>query len=186
MIFYSTAILQLQSSDVSTVAETTGVSRQLTVKAARGDIVDATGLPLAYSIPVNNLMLTYAGLDNEKLNEMLLDLSLFLEENNIDIIENLTDYLVLDHSACTHEEEAGVDCGVPVFAREEIEIIDWQTHRNTFGLEKLSPGQIAGFADRKVKTDPRLFFDYLLYTHYAIENPESDGLRYSRKMPFES
>jgi penicillin-binding protein 2 len=184
LIFYNTAILQLSSSDISTVAETTGVSRQLTVKAARGDIGDATGLPLAYSIPVNNLLLTYAGLDNEKLNEMLLDLSLFLEKNNIDVIENLSDYLVLDHTACTHEEGAGADCGVPVFTREEIEIVDWQANRNIFGLEKLSPGQSAGFADRKVKTDPRLFFDYLLYTRYEIENPEADGLRYSREDAF--
>ena len=183
LIFYSTAILQLQSSDVSTVAETTGVSRQLTVKAARGDIVDATGLPLAYSIPVNNLMLTYAGLDNEKLNEMLLDLSLFLEENNIDIIENLTDYLVLDHSACTHEEGPTLIVACRYLPGKKLKSLTGSPSKHFWSGEIIT-GQIAGFADRKVKTDPRLFFDYLLYTHYAIENPESDGLRYSREDAF--
>ena len=109
MIFYNTAVLQLGASDTSGISETIGVSRQQTIKAARGEIVDAAGVPLAYSVEVNTLSLTYAGLDNKELNAMLLDLSLFLEDNGVEIEETLSDYLILDHSGCDHEAGEGED-----------------------------------------------------------------------------
>ena len=47
LIFYNTAVLQFSGAASVSVSETAGVSRQLTVPANRGDIVDATGIPLA-------------------------------------------------------------------------------------------------------------------------------------------
>ena len=182
MIFYNTAALQLNPADVTGIRETTGISRQMTVNAARGDIVDAAGIPLAYSVSVNTLMLTYAGLDSEALNAMLLDLSLFLESRGVTIIESFSRYFILDHADCDHAEGAGDgDCGTPVFARDEIEIVDWQANRNIFGLERSATGPSASYADRRIKTDPRVFYDYLLYSRYGIENPEADGQRYSKE-----
>jgi cell division protein FtsI/penicillin-binding protein 2 len=75
LIFYNTAALQLNASSVAGIAESSGISRQMTVHAPRGDILDINGIPLAYSRPVSVLYLTYAGLDNEALNAMLLDLA---------------------------------------------------------------------------------------------------------------
>lgn len=181
MIFYNTAVLQLGSSDTSGISETIGVSRQQTIKAARGEIVDAAGVPLAYSVEVNTLSITYAGLDFKELNAMLLDLSLFLEDNGVEIEETLSDYLVLDHSGCEHDEGAGEDCGLPVFKKDIEVIVDWQTNGNIFKLKSGTDNALSAFDDSNVKTDPSTFFDFLLMEKFEIENPESDGQIYSRE-----
>jgi cell division protein FtsI/penicillin-binding protein 2 len=75
MIFYRTAALQLDPGAVSGVSESSGISRQQVIQAPRGDIYDASGVALAYSESIPGLFLSYAGLDDESLNTMLLDFS---------------------------------------------------------------------------------------------------------------
>lgn len=180
MIFYNTAALQLNPMAMSEISETTGVSRQQTIKAARGDIFDASGVPLAYSRAVNTLLITYAGLDNLKLNNMLLDLSRFLSDNDVVIEDELSEYLTLDHSACSHAPGEEGDCGQAVFVKTPDEITEWQSNSNLFKLTAAKEGVTAKYADSLIKADAETFFDYLLYTKYIIEDPESDGQRYSR------
>ncbi len=180
LIFYNTAALQLNPAVSAAVSETTGVSRQQVITAARGDIVDASGLPLAYSTVVNTLMITYAGLDNNHLNAMLLDLSHYLEEQGVQIEETLSDYFTLDHTACNHAQGEGLDCGVPVFQKELNEIMKWQNTKNRFNLASVTDTTNPTYADKLIKTDPQVFFDYLLYNRYQINDPKADGQKYNR------
>lgn len=180
LIFYNTAALQLNPMSMSEISETTGVSRQQTIKAARGDIFDATGIPLAYSKAVNTLLITYAGLDNLQLNKMLLDLSHFLSDNGVVIEDELSDYLTLNHSACSHAAGAEGDCGLAVFMKTPEEIAEWQGNNNLFKLTAAKEGITAKYADDLIKTDAETFFDYLLYKKFKIEDPESDGQQFSR------
>ena len=184
LIFYSTAALQINPYSASGISETTGVARQLTIHASRGDIVDAAGIPLAYSKTVNTLLVSYAGLSSGNLNAMLLDLSLFLEEQGVAWHSELSDYFVLSHESCGHTEGEGEDCGVPVFLKGSEEIAYWQSDSQLFNLQHLKDGDEADYANSLIKSDPLVFFNYLLYTKYAIEDPEADGQLYSRSEAF--
>ena len=181
MIFYNTAALQFGSIDTSGISETRGVSRQQVVSAARGEIVDAAGIPLAYSREINTVSITYAGLDNDDLNAMLLDLSLFLEDRQVGIVANLSDYLIMDHTGCNHGEEDGEDCGLPGFVQDKEIIAAWQGNSNIFGLASPPENLKSTFDDKYIKIDPGIFFDYLLYKIFKIEDPEGDGQEYSRE-----
>jgi penicillin-binding protein 2 len=166
LIFYNTAVLQLSPAAASSVGETTGVPRQLVIKAPRGDIVDANGIPLAYSRPVNVLQIAYAGLDSTALNRMLLDLALFLEAHDVHVTSRLSEYLLWQ------DDE-------PVFAKSVEELVWWQTKSGVFSLKAAQVNDVATFNNSLAKTTPQLFYDYLLYGLFKIENPEADGLLYS-------
>jgi len=181
MIFYNTAALQLGSIDSSGISETRGVTRQQTVSAARGDIYDSAGIPLAYSKEINTLSITYAGLDNDQLNRMLLDLSRFMESNQIGLSEEFSDYLIMDHANCTHQAGEGEDCGIPAFASPDEVITAWQRSSNIFALALPPDGHDSTFDDKYIKADPQVFYDYLLYKIFDIEDPEADGQKFSRE-----
>lgn len=181
LIFYNTAALQLGSIDTSGISETRGVTRQQTVSAGRGEIYDAAGIPLAYSKEINTLSITYAGLDNDRLNRMLLDLARFLEINQIELDEEFSDYLIMDHADCIHPAGEGEDCGRPSFAKPAEEINAWQKSSNIFGLLAQPEGHSSSFDDKYTKSDPQTFFDYLLYKIFEIEDPEADGQKFSRE-----
>ncbi len=176
LIFTSTAALQFNPEAAAGVAETSGVPRQLTVTAPRGDILDAAGIPLAVSRPVHVLQIAYAGLDDTALNAMLLDLARLLEEHNVAWNDPLAGYLELRHTDCPEGEEEG-DCGQPAFVLPEDEIVYWQS-KGVFSLQD-KPGD-ATWDDDLVKTDPAVFYDYLLYKRFKIEDPKADGQRYSQ------
>lgn len=181
VILFKTAALQLNPGSVSGVSETSGVARQQTINAPRGDIYDASGVALAYSETIPVMYLSYAGLAPTELNSMLLDLSQLLEEHDIEIKSELTDYFDLDHSGCVHEEGEGEDCGVPVFKKTPDEIAYWQSSPNLFGLKESDKNRESSYQDDFVKLKPEEFFDYLLFEKYAIENSEADGIRYSKE-----
>ncbi|HAL73768.1 MAG TPA: penicillin-binding protein 2 [Clostridiales bacterium] len=181
MIFYNTAALQLGSIDTSGISETRGVTRQQTVSAARGEIFDSAGIPLAYSKEINTLSITYAGLDNDQLNRMLLDFSRFLEINQIEIEEDFSEYLMMDHINCNHQAGEGEDCGIPSFAKSAEITAAWQRSSNIFGLAAPPDGHDSTFDDKFIKSDPQIFFDYLLYKIFKIEDPEADGQKFSRE-----
>lgn len=179
MIFYNTAALQLTGVSAAPVSETSGVSRQQVIPANRGDIVDAAGIPLAYSRSVNVLYLTYASLPDQQLNAMLLDLAEFLQAHNVTFEPELADYFQLDHSACSHAEGDGDDCGLPIFMKDDKEITYWQTDSNIYALKQPKAGQAESALNDSVKLNPDLFFDWLRY-EYAIEDPEADGQMYTK------
>jgi penicillin-binding protein 2 len=184
MIFYSTAALQLSSSAAATVSETTGVSRQLIVPANRGDIIDAAGVPLAYSKSINVLYLSYASLDSTRLNSMLLDLSKYLDENKVNYKSDLTDYFTLNHDACGHAPGEEEDCGQPVFLKDDAETLYWQTDTNLFGLIKENGNEIPSMTNKLIKLDPDLFFDYLRYKYFEIEDLKADGQLFTKSDAF--
>lgn len=180
MIFYNTAILQLNPSAAAGVRETAGVARQQAIQAARGDILDAAGIPLAYSKSINTLEITYAGLDTNQLNKMLLDLSFFLDEYGVELNDKLGKYFSLNHDGCLHEPGAGDDCGEAVFNLPAEDILYWQSDRNLFRLVGAEADDKQTFDNQLIKTDPEVFFDYLLYKEFEIDDPDADGQRFSR------
>ncbi len=185
LIFYNTAVLQLSGTAATAVSETTGVSRQLSVPASRGDIIDAAGVPLAYSETINVIYLSHASLDDARLNAMLLDLSLFLEEHGVDYQSKLTDYLELSHEHCDHGPGQEEDCGEPVFLKDEPEIAYWQTDANLFPQMRVATAmETPTLSNNLVKTDPAMFFDYLRYSRFKIENLKADGQLYSKSDAF--
>ncbi len=182
LIFVETARLQLNPTSAAGISESVGVPRQQTIKAARGDIVDASGLPLAWTEPSNKLFLTYAGLDPEDLNQRLLDLSYFLEAYDIEPPENLTDYLDLEYprgSVNLSEAE-----GTPVWQESLAEIVFWQKSRNLFNLRDIERRGQVRFDDSFVKINPDVFYDYLLYELFKIEDPAADSHVYSQADAF--
>ncbi len=166
LIFYNTAALQLNASSVAGIAESSGISRQMTVHSPRGDILDINGIPLAYSRPVSVLYLTYAGLDNEALNAMLLDLAQVLDRHQIEWTSKLTSYL-------DFTPEQG-----PFFAREWEATRFWQTDQYLLGLKEPADGQVSDYTNNLVKSSAEDLFEYFLYNRFRIEDPEQPR-RYS-------
>ncbi|MHB8964305.1 MAG: penicillin-binding transpeptidase domain-containing protein, partial [Saccharofermentanales bacterium] len=157
LVFISTAILQLSpASDLVTEAITSGASREQVIKAPRGNIFDRYGIPLAVSENINVLYLCEAGLDNDSLNAMLLDLALYFEKNDVSFADTLSDYLQVSPFR---------------FVLPEQETAVWQTSRNTFNLAEPPAGKLIDFTDKKyVKTDPEVFFNFLRYTLFDISS----------------
>lgn len=179
LIFYNTAALQFNPAVATGIGETTGVPRQLAIPAPRGDIVDASGFPLAWSQPHHVLQLTYAGLDPEPLNRMLLDLALLLETHGVFWENHLEDYLQLNWPEGEPEEATAEEKAEPVFIQPWDKTAYWQTRSGIFPLKDGS-AEKATIDNDIVKPDAALFYDYLLYDLFAIENPKADGQRYSQ------
>ncbi len=185
MIFYNTAALQLNASGAVGIAESSGISRQQTIHAPRGDIVDANGIPLAYSRPVSVLYLTYAGLETEDLNTMLLDLAELLDAHEIKWTSKLTTYFDWSHANCAHDATiTGYDCGEPAFVKDSQATDYWQTDKYQLGLTTADPGQVTTYADELAKPTARALFDYLLFNRFKIEDP-SQPRRYSDGQAFQ-
>jgi penicillin-binding protein 2 len=159
LILYHTAALQLRAADVAGIAESSGISRQMTVHAPRGDILDANGIPLAYSRPISVLYLTYAGLENDDLNAMLLNLANLLDSHHVSWTSKLTNYL--DFSLARG----------PFFTQDWNRIHYWQTDTSQLGLTDAQPGQKPDFTNDLVKPDAEELFAYFLYNRFHIEEP---------------
>ncbi|MBR6880085.1 MAG: hypothetical protein IKN14_03300 [Clostridiales bacterium] len=146
VILSMTASLQFSGYQRTISASSEGVALQYTVNAPRGDILDCNGIPLATSESVNTLMIANAGLEDEELNAMLLELSYLLDDYNCVQVAKLDDYFGIDPFE---------------FRKDEEEIRLWQTNHNLFNLQDYTTGIIVTFSDNYVKTDPQVFFLYL-------------------------
>lgn len=146
IILCMTTSLQFSGYQNTLSAASEGVSRQYTVQAPRGDILDANGMVLATSESVNSIMIANAYLDDTELNSMCLELSYLFDQYNCYQISDLDEYLTIDPF------EFHVD-------DEELRL--WQTNSNLFALEDDAEGIIVTFSDNYVKTDPQVFFLYL-------------------------
>jgi len=161
-ILYMTAALQFSGYQRTISASSEGVSRQYTVSAPRGDIIDANGIVLASSREVNTVMISNAYMENTDLNAMCLELSYLFDQYN-----------------CTSESELDEYFGVEPFRflKSEEDIRLWQTDHNLFDLDDCAQGVIVTFSDNYVKTDPQVFFLYLRQL-FEVENSYNDDEAY--------
>ena len=159
-ILVMTTSLQFTDYQKTLSESSSGVIRQYTSQAPRGDIYDSKGILLASTTEYNSVMIANAYLDDESLNKLCLELSYLFDEYHCIHVSDLDQYFVLDPAAR--------------FLKEEQKIRLWQTDTNLFGLKDYSSGVIVTFSDDYVKTDPNVFFLYLrrkfnIDNNYTIE-----------------
>ncbi len=147
VILIMTAKLQFSGYQNTLSESSSGVIRQYTSEAPRGDIYDSKGVLLASTTEYNSVMIANAYLDDAALNSLCLELSYLFDEYHCIHVADLDQYFVLDPQAR--------------FVKDEKKIRLWQTDTNLFGLKDYSSGVIVTFSDDYVKTDPNVFFLYL-------------------------
>ena len=148
IILYMTAALQFSGYQKTISSSTKGLQKMFTVSAPRGDILDANGVVLATTEKVNSLLISDAGMSDEDLNAMCLELSYLFDDYNCISVSGLDDYFKI---------------GPFEFLQPEDKIRLWQTNRNLFNLDESAQGIIVTYSDNYVKTDPQVFFLYLRY-----------------------
>lgn len=169
LIMVRTSFLQLSSAESKKVPETRGKRAQMQLEAARGDIVDANGLTLAYSVTEPYLYICNAGLSTKALNQMLLDLAELMTANGVALPNNLNQYF--DFSLASKSKESQVKPDF-VFKKDLAEIERWQQNQDLFNLKAAKDGQATG---DQVKLQPQDFYDYLLYDKFEIEDRKAGG-----------
>lgn len=146
IILVMTALLQFSGFQKTISSSTKGLQKTYSVNAPRGDILDANGITLATTEEVNSLLISDAGLDDEKLNSMCLELSYLFDEYNCRSISGIDDYFKIDPFE---------------FLASEEKTRLWQTNHNLFNLTEAAQGVIVTYSDNYVKSDPMIFFLYL-------------------------
>ena len=146
IILIMTAKLQFSGYQKTISSTTTGLQKMYTVNAPRGDILDSNGVVLATTEEVNSLLISEAGLDDEQLNAMCLELSYLFDEYNCITVSGIDDYFAIEPFQ---------------FLASEEKIKLWQTNRNLFNLDESAQGIIVTYSDNYVKSDPQVFFLYL-------------------------
>lgn len=159
IILFRTAALQFSGYQKTISASSEGVSRQYTVAAPRGDIVDSNGIVLASSEAVNTIMITNSYLEDDELNSLCLELSYLFDEYNCTSISDLDSYFKVEPFE---------------FLKDDTAIRLWQTNRNLFNLTDYAEGIIVTFSDNYVKTDPQVFFLYLRHLFNIDEDYSQD------------
>lgn len=162
IILVMTASLQFSGYQKTISASSEGVTRQYTVTAPRGDIVDCNGVVLATSEQVNSILISNAYMDDNELNAMCLELSYLFDQYNCDAVADLDDYFTVEPFT---------------FLKDEDDIALWQTNHNLFNLQEAAQGVIVTSSDQYVKTDPQIFFLYLRQL-FGIENNYTDNEAY--------
>lgn len=169
VIFIRTSELQLSSAGVNQVEETQGYRAQMRVEAPRGDILNSSGEPIAYSINQPMLYISNSGLKTSSLNAMLLELSDLLLENGVSLPTNLTNYFDFSSSS---KENSNKNKAEFVFKKELSEIEKWQQNKDLFNLKT---EETANKSSETVKMEPQKFYDYLLYDKFEIEDRKAGG-----------
>ncbi len=147
IILIMTIRLQFSGYQKTLSESSSGVIRQYSSQAPRGDIYDGRGVLLASTNEYNNVMIANAYLDDTALNSLCLELSYLFDQYHCINISDLDQYFILDPKAR--------------FVKEEAKIRKWQTDSNLFDLKDYASGVIVTFSDDYVKTDPNVFFLYL-------------------------
>ncbi|NLJ71331.1 MAG: hypothetical protein GX328_07770 [Clostridiaceae bacterium] len=169
IIFWRTSELQLSSADLNRIPETYGNRAQMRVEAPRGDILDGSGEPIAYSITQPMLYLCNSGLKGTALNDMLLDLSELMLENGVKLPDNLINYF--DYSSASKEKRDKSNAEF-VFKKDLQEIEKWQQNTDLFGLKKAEETKKPA---ERIITDPQDFYEYLLFDKFGIEDRDAGG-----------
>ena len=147
IILIMTIQLQFSGYQKTLSESSSGIIRQYSSQAPRGDIYDNKGVLLASTNEYNNVMIANAYLDDASLNSLCLELSYLFDQYHCLRVSDLDQYFVLDPKAR--------------FLKEEAKIRKWQTDTNLFDLKDYASGVIVTFSDDYVKTDPNVFFLYL-------------------------
>jgi penicillin-binding protein 2 len=152
--------IQLFTSDDTKDLLERGISRQMTIPAARGEIYDAYGNRLAWNEPVNNIYIAYANLENERFNQVLRDVSILLDRYDITYDDVVSDYIDLDEMKFTMSDE---------------DIINWQKNTNFLGLRDLPEGQVESALDTQfVKPTPEVFYEFMRQVKFGISDNYSE------------
>ncbi|HHX37882.1 MAG TPA: hypothetical protein GX717_07875, partial [Clostridiaceae bacterium] len=158
--------IQLFTSDDTKDLLERGVSRQMTVQAARGNIYDGNGNQVAYNEPIKNIYIAYANLENDRFNHVLLELSHLLDEYDITYDDAVSDYIELDSMT---------------YAMSEEDMLAWQKNTNYLGLKDLPEGQVESALDTQfVKPTPEVFFEFMRQVKFEI--PDSYSLEEQKKV----
>ena len=155
VILIMTMKLQFSNYQNTLSESSSGIIRQYSSQAPRGDIYDSKGVLLASTTEYNTVMLANASLDDASLNELCLELSYLFDQYHCITVSELDQYFVLDPKAR--------------FVKSEEKIRLWQSDSNLFDLKDYSSGVIVTFSDDYVKTDPNVFFLYLR-KKFSIDN----------------
>ncbi len=155
LILVKTVSLQFSDESKKISASSVGVSHQYAVPAPRGDIIDCNGRVIATSQEINVLMIANSGLEDEKLNEICLELSYLFDEYNCVPEADLDDYFAMEPYQ---------------FLKTDEEIALWQTNRNLFALQEPTINTVVTYSDNYVKNDPKIFFLYLRRKFAVDEN----------------
>ena len=147
-ILVMTVALQFSGATKTNASSNLGVPRQYTVTSPRGDIIDGNGIVLASSEEVNTFLLANADMEEDKLNEMLLELSYMFDQYNATTVSGITDYFTAEPFA---------------FLKTDEQIAMWQTSKNLFDLNEAGENVLVTYNDTYVKSDPQVFFLYLRY-----------------------
>ena len=168
VLLVRTASLQFSGGRRPVVEETSGNRRQMTIPAPRGDIVDLSGRPLAWSEEIESLYIVETGLSDDELNAQLLAVSKLLEEHGIPIESEFGKYF----DFATGEDPENNPRFV--FKKEMDEIRAWQKNRDLFNLQ----ARQSKTAERyKIKEQPQNFFQFLLYDFFKIEDRKAGASR---------
>ena len=146
VILVMTASLQFSGRTNLSSDSSKGVSRQYSVAAPRGDIVDCNGVVLATTEQINMLMIADADMEDKTLNAMLLELSYLFDEYNVAPVDDLSDYLSVNPFE---------------WKKEADDITAWQVSTNLFSLKENTTSTVVTYSDTYVKSDPQVFFLYL-------------------------
>ena len=147
IILIMTIQLQFSGYQKTLSESSSGIIRQYSSQAPRGNIYDNKGVLLASTNVYNNVMIANAYLDDASLNSLCLELSYLFDQYHCLRVSDLDQYFVLDPKAR--------------FLKEEAKIRKWQTDTNLFDLKDYASGVIVTFSDDYVKTYPNVFFLYL-------------------------
>ncbi len=159
LILIKTVSLQFSDASKKISASSVGESHQYVVPAPRGDIVDSNGRVIATSQEINVLMLANAGMEEQDLNSMCLELSYLFDEYNCVPVADLDEYFSIEPYQ---------------FLMPEDKIALWQTNRNLFALKEPNPNAVVTYTDSYVKNDPKVFFLYLRRLFKVDENYNED------------
>ena len=159
LILIKTVSLQFSDASKKISASSVGESHQYVVPAPRGDIVDSNGRVIATSQEINVLMLANAGMEEQDLNSMCLELSYLFDEYNCVPVADLDEYFSVEPYQ---------------FLKSEEKIALWQTNRNLFALKEPNPNAVVTYTDSYVKNDPKVFFLYLRRLFKVDENYNED------------
>ena len=170
-IFFRTASLQLGGQEWDRVSLSRGKGGEMSLSAARGDIVDTNGVPLAYSEDYDSLYLAHTNLSERDLNRLLNKIDRLLAKYAIKGISGLDRYFA--PSSQSDSEIASPESFV--FKKDLDEIAAWQQNKDLFALASEASGKAAS---ARVKLLPSDFYDYLLFDAFGIESRQAGGNRF--------
>jgi penicillin-binding protein 2 len=151
IIVYQLADLQIVQGGTFYEKSQRRVTKERTVTAQRGNIMDRFGVPIAVNRQGFTVQIVKAGLNNAQLNDVVLRLTYIFDKNGDNYIKSLGKYLTFNP--------------VTFGKRTQGEIKWWQ--KNVLGLK-----------ESQIMTTPEELFKYLRDTRFKIDSKYTDEQAY--------